>query len=115
MKTVLVVEDNEDIRDSLVDALELEGFKVVTACNGHEAFTYLQKSPQPDLMLLDVRMPVMSGPELLQAMKRAHVAEQMPVIIQSGEMNLNLPGVYPRLRKPYSMTDLLNTVRACQP
>src|SRR5207244_10672732 len=59
--TVLVVEDDFDLRDALVPILEYEGHRVVSAANGKEALERLQTMPPPSLILLDLMMPVMDG------------------------------------------------------
>ncbi|RYZ81832.1 MAG: response regulator, partial [Proteobacteria bacterium] len=60
-KTVLVVEDEYLIRDTLRDALETEGYQVLLASNGQEALEVLAAASHPDLILLDMMMPVMGG------------------------------------------------------
>src|SRR4051794_37547968 len=67
---VMVVEDDPDIREAVQMILEEEGYSVVTACNGAEAEAELAKMDDPCLMLLDLMMPVMSGWELLDHLKR---------------------------------------------
>src|SRR5439155_7067879 len=61
--TVLVVEDDFDLRDALVPILEYEGHRVVSAANGREALDWLHAMPPPSLILLDLMMPVMNGEE----------------------------------------------------
>lgn len=60
-KTILVIEDEIDILNSLRDYLQFEGYNVLTALNGFEAIEILKKSPTPNLILLDMKMPVMNG------------------------------------------------------
>jgi CheY-like chemotaxis protein len=60
---ILIVEDNPDTRETLADFLAFEGYAVRGAANGQEALTVLQKEPLPDLILLDLMMPVMDGCE----------------------------------------------------
>jgi CheY-like chemotaxis protein len=57
-KVVLIVEDDEHIRATLQEALESDGYSVVTATNGKEALDALQKLPRADVILLDLMMPV---------------------------------------------------------
>jgi hypothetical protein len=59
--SVLVVEDDPDIRDFVADALSIDGYAVLTAGNGLEALRLLDEQ-RPDVVLLDLRMPVMDGP-----------------------------------------------------
>src|SRR5687768_5509935 len=79
---VVVVEDDEEIRDSMRDALEIEGYAVSTYSNGKEALDGLRKLGIPCLILLDLMMPVMNGWEFLQAMKAERFAE-VPVYVVS--------------------------------
>jgi DNA-binding response OmpR family regulator len=111
MKTVLVVDDDGDLRKMLTIALERAGYEVVSARNGQEAFNYLKTAEQlPCVMLLDATMPVMSGPDLLRTLGETNVAIDLPVIMQTA-VDLGIPGIR-TLRKPYSIEALLSAVRA---
>lgn len=59
-KTLLIVEDNDVLRDSMIDLLKLEGFKILSASNGMQALQIMEVSP-PDLVLSDISMPIMDG------------------------------------------------------
>ena len=61
----LVVEDEADLRTSLVELLSIWGYRVSSACDGHEALERLRAAQEPVLMLLDLQMPVMTGDQLL--------------------------------------------------
>ena len=65
MKTILVIEDNMDIRENATEILELANYKVSTASNGEEAFNVLQIE-RPDLIICDIHMPVMDGYHFLR-------------------------------------------------
>ena len=69
-RTVLLVEDDLDVRDTLQDLLESEGFDVVPAANGKQAIDYLTLNDPPgaDLVILDLMMPMVSGWEVLEKM-----------------------------------------------
>lgn len=60
-KYILLIEDNESIRKSLVWALEEEGYPIITASNGKHALNLLEKEPFPSLIILDLMMPEMDG------------------------------------------------------
>ena len=68
MRTVLVVEDDPEIREAIREALESEGCKVATASNGHEALDVIHAGERPGLVLLDLMMPVMNGWQFLEAL-----------------------------------------------
>jgi two-component system, chemotaxis family, chemotaxis protein CheY len=67
--SVLLVEDDADIREALTDVLRMERWTVEPAANGKLALDRLRNGPQPDLMLLDLMMPVMDGFELLEHLR----------------------------------------------
>jgi CheY-like chemotaxis protein len=68
---VLLVEDDADIREALVEVLRMEQWTVETAPNGQLALDRLRQAPSPDLMLLDLMMPVMDGFELLEQLRES--------------------------------------------
>jgi CheY-like chemotaxis protein len=80
-KRVLVVEDEDVIRETFGLALELEGYKVFTAANGKEALDLLSKIPAPCLILLDLMMPVMNGWEFIEAVQKDASLSTIPVVV----------------------------------
>lgn len=66
---ILIVEDEPDLRDTLRDLLEMEGFEVVSAANGREGLARLEEGDAPCLVLLDLMMPVMDGWQFLEALR----------------------------------------------
>jgi len=78
-KKILVVDDERDIIDLLKYNLQKEGYKVITANNGKEAMERAQQ--HPDLILLDIMMPVMDGLQALKALKQNKNTESIPVIL----------------------------------
>lgn len=112
---VLVVEDEQDIRETLRDILEMEGYRVRCACNGKEALDALAEMPRPRLILLDLMMPVMSGYELLQALRANDDLASIPVTVVSAVGDRLAAGT-PVLRKPVDLETLLHAVDAsCHP
>jgi CheY-like chemotaxis protein len=82
-QSVLIVEDDDYIRDALELALKSEGYIVGTAPDGQQAIDLLPTMPQPSLILLDMNMPVMSGWQFLQAQKASAQFADLPVVILS--------------------------------
>src|SRR5690349_23695253 len=81
--SVLVVEDDFDLRDALVPILEYEGHRVVSAANGKEALERLRTMPPPSLILLDLMMPVMDGEQFRAQQLRDPALASIPVVIVS--------------------------------
>lgn len=82
---VLVVEDDIACRDAIAVTLREAGYVVIEAGDGVEALRLLlaNETPKPMVIVLDLRMPNMSGPELLKIMKSYHRLSQIPVILTS--------------------------------
>jgi CheY-like chemotaxis protein len=78
--TILVVDDNDDIRDLFVRRLGQEGFRVAGAASGAEALASIAESP-PSIVLLDISMPGMSGLEVLARVREAHSPAELPVVM----------------------------------
>lgn len=108
VRSVLVVDDDEDVRESVALVLRDEGYTVETAVNGKDALDKLQRMPPPGLMLLDLMMPVMNGWATLDALKdRGHAP---PVLVVSAAVPPAPPGVSGYLRKPLELDVLLQKV-----
>ena len=80
---VLIVEDDEDLRDMMAQMLTIEGFDAATAANGREALEYLHSTGKPNVILLDLMMPVMDGWEFRRRQKADPELEAVPVIVLS--------------------------------
>jgi CheY-like chemotaxis protein len=97
-KTVLVVHDDIDLRESLGDVLRGEGYAVTLASNGREALDLLPELERPCAVVLDMTMPVMDGTELYRAMSEVPVLADIPVAILSSTPSLAPRGL-PRMKK----------------
>jgi CheY-like chemotaxis protein len=86
---VLLIEDDESIRNTLKMALELEGYTVFEAENGEEGLALLPS--KPDLILLDLMMPRMDGREFLERKKQLPEYAHIPSILLSAAMRLQVP------------------------
>ncbi len=80
---ILVVDDHPDVRETLVMLLDYLGLQVIGAANGQEALDQLQQPPLPDLILLDLMMPVMSGPEFRRRQQQDAALATIPVVVIS--------------------------------
>ena len=86
-KRILIIDDNLDLRLSLADILVSEGYKVATAKNGQEGLSYLFHKELPDLILLDLAMPILDGYEFLEKQNLNKDFAKVPVIVISGEID----------------------------
>ncbi len=118
MPRILIVDDEENIRESLADILKDEGYEVELASTGEEALEIIAKKP-PELVILDIWLPGMDGTDCLQKIKAAHT--ELPVIMITGHGTIELAvkatrmGAYDFLEKPLSMDRvLLSTARALE-
>jgi two-component system response regulator CpxR len=111
---VLVVEDDVDVRTVITEVLREEGFQVIAADDGREALDLLSvDNLRPAVVLLDLALPHLSGPDLLAAARSLVPGfEDVPVVVMSGmgpsnEPRPRLPGVRAWLDKPFELDDLL--------
>ncbi len=110
-KSILIVEDERDIRETLQEALELEGYVVYSAANGRDAIERLDTIPRPCLILLDLMMPVMTGWQFLEVQKRdARIAPIPVVIVTAAAGKVASEDIAGLLRKPIAMEVLLKVV-----
>ncbi|HVP69076.1 MAG TPA: response regulator transcription factor [Anaeromyxobacteraceae bacterium] len=108
---ILLVEDDPGIRQGVADVLGLEGYAVDVAANGEEALAYL-RGQRPALLVMDLVMPVMNGPQLLARM-RGEGFDGIPVIIMTAAVPSAsaLPAADAYLTKPFDLDDLIACVR----
>jgi two-component system, chemotaxis family, chemotaxis protein CheY len=112
-RVVLVVEDDETIRNVIADVLEDRGFRVQGAANGVEALVRLDEA-RPDVMVLDLLMPVMHGWDFMESYAQKTGGDQIPIVVVS--VNPALPrsfnrfGVHAVIGKPFDVDELLNAV-----
>jgi two-component system chemotaxis response regulator CheY len=112
--TVLIVEDDIGIRESLQEALQMDGYSVIAAVHGEDALKYLNTGRvRPSLILLDLMMPVMNGWEFLKTVKANARFSNIPVIVLSaaakdtGSEDLHAVAF---LKKPVDLDTLINLV-----
>lgn len=81
MATILVVDDDPDIRQLVAELLRLSGYESTTAASGTEALARLATAPPPDLVLLDVQMPELDGWDTLRAIRTDARTSSVPVVL----------------------------------
>jgi two-component system, sensor histidine kinase and response regulator len=112
---VLVVDDEADIRDSLQELFQDEGFAVTTAANGSEALDSLRGEQLPCVVILDLLMPGLDGNEVYETMQRDPRLAKIPVIVSTSDPSRAPSGVL-IMKKPVNIVRLLGTVRQyCEP
>lgn len=109
-RTILVVDDDQDLLDVTRFVLEGEGYGVLTARNGEEALGLLRAGPPPALVLLDLMMPVMNGWAFLEERAREPALQAIPVLVLTASEPEEVPGAVGILRKPFDLDDLINAV-----
>ena len=117
MEKILIVEDEQGIRDTLQDILELAGYEVLIACDGKIGYDVIVEN-QPDLVLCDVNMPELGGFELLEAVNQRFKDEIIPPFLfltakveaESLRYGMSL-GADDYIFKPFASNDILKTVR----
>jgi CheY-like chemotaxis protein len=113
-KTVLLVEDDPDIRDIVQDVLEAEGYDVVPASHGRQALEFLNGvrggGVPPDIVILDMMMPLVDGRHVLDAIRNDQSLSSVPVVVMSAVTHEKPVGAAAFLRKPFSLDTLFDAV-----
>jgi CheY-like chemotaxis protein len=112
--TILLVEDDFDVREALAETLRDEGYSVDCVGDGQEALEYLREGARPGLILLDLMMPRMSGSEFRMVQKVDPALRHLPVVLLSADgrmeekaRTLETDGA---VRKPIDLNELLSTI-----
>jgi len=106
---VLVVDDDDDVREILSLVLEAEGFRVRTAWNGREALNELAGF-ENGVVLLDLRMPIMSGWEVIEVLREEDRLRRIPIAICTSSPR-DAPRGFPILPKPVDFDQMLGMIR----
>ena len=111
-RSLLVVEDDADIREALDGLLSMEGFRVTGCSNGREALDWLRTSPKPDIILLDLMMPVMDGWQFRVAQKDDPELATIPVLALSADSTAKAAAIDAEayLKKPVDYDTLIATI-----
>lgn len=114
--TVLVVDDDPDIREAIAQVLEDEGYGTVSVGNGREALAYLRQESAPCCILLDLMMPVMNGFAFRAEQQQDAVLSSIPVVVLTADPNAHDRAAELQasawLQKPAALDDLLDAVSA---
>jgi CheY-like chemotaxis protein len=113
---ILLVDDDDELRESIADGLEDAGFIVTRAANGGDALGHLRTNTLPSLILLDLMMPGMNGWQLCELMRADPVLSQIPVIALTATArmdpeSLHLCDVADWLAKPFDLAQVLEVIR----
>lgn len=110
---VLIVEDDDDLRDMMAQLLSLEGYRAETAANGRDALDYLSHGDTPEVILLDLMMPVMDGWEFRRRLSDNPALARLPVVVLSAIDPARGSGLNGMsfLKKPLDFDRLLELVR----
>jgi CheY-like chemotaxis protein len=118
MKTILVIEDNDDIRENTCELLELEGYKVIFAENGKSGLILAMEN-KPDIILCDIMMPEADGYEVFNELKNDPATAAIPFIFLTAsvekkavEMGLGM-GAKGYIQKPFDPQELFDTIIRC--
>jgi DNA-binding response OmpR family regulator len=114
-KTVLLVEDDLDVRDLLQDYLEDKGFEVIPAGTGKQALDFLtaQGGRPPDIVVLDLMMPLVNGWQVLEQMRGDPSLAGIPVVVLTAATSDKPTGADIVVRKPFQPDALIETMRGC--
>jgi CheY-like chemotaxis protein len=110
---ILVVDDDDDVREIMTMALESSGYAVICAADGVQCIELLRAHPVPRLILLDLMMPRMDGWQVCAHLEREPALAEVPVVVLTGNVRATVAGlkVAGFLRKPFDLATLLGVVR----
>ena len=114
---ILIVDDSELVLAMARDALEEAGFEVFTATNGIEANSYIFSKNKPDLIILDVMLPMLDGNKKAKLLREKEFSRQIPILLISSKSEEELKrltieaGVDGFIRKPFTNTGIVDSVR----
>jgi CheY-like chemotaxis protein len=108
---VLVVEDDIDVRETLAELLEGEGYAVATAGDGRAALEWLSHGERPCLVLLDLMMPIMNGWEVLEHVRQDATLAGLHIAVITAASRQKPAGADELLSKPVNIDRLLDVVQ----
>lgn len=116
---ILIVDDSSDIRDLIKSFYEEYDLELIEAVNGQEAVEMVRTCP-PDLILLDIQMPVLNGYEVAAILKNDEAVQDIPILVITGqerwEVEEQIEGMYDGyVSKPFKEVDLIKATMQCLP
>ncbi len=109
---VMIVDDDEDLRQTLTDVLAAWGYKVCTAQNGYDALQQLENA-KPSVVLLDLMMPVVNGWQFVHEVEARHL--DLNIIVMTAAHPDDVPAAYPVLHKPMGLDAVKSAIEgSCQ-
>jgi CheY-like chemotaxis protein len=112
--SVLVIEDDEDVAETLAEALSDQGYRIICAANGADALALLRSGQRPSVILLDMMMPVMDGREFRDLQREDPELADIPVIVLTANVSAGAVvaemNVTRFLKKPVRLDELLDAV-----
>jgi CheY-like chemotaxis protein len=115
MMRVLIIEDDADIREALTELLQAAGYECTSAANGAEGLALIRQH-RPDVILLDLMMPVMDGWQFRALQRWDSTIADIPVVVMSAsDRDAVLEGAAASLPKPYTLDEVIAAVGRCGP
>ena len=108
---LLIVEDDDGARTALGEIFDIEGYRVATCTNGRDALEYLHSYPPPDVIILDLQMPVMNGWQFRREQSRDAKLARVPVVVITAFQAPRNIDVDEIVQKPIDIERLLSVVR----
>lgn len=118
-KHVLIIDDSELVLAMAKDALGDAGFEVATATNGIEANRYIFSRNQPDLIIMDIMMPMLDGNKKAKLLKENEMSRNIPILLLSSKSDEEMrklseeAGAEGYILKPFSPSEIVAKVRDC--
>lgn len=118
-KTVLIIDDSELVLAMAKDALEDAGYRVETATNGIEANRFIFSKSKPDLIIMDIMMPMLDGNKKAKILKENEMSRDIPILLLSSKSEEELralcaeAGADGYIVKPFSPVEITSKVRKC--
>jgi CheY-like chemotaxis protein len=116
VRRILIVDDDEELRETLGELLSEEGFEIVEAGDGADALTRLSKEAHPNLILLDLMMPNMDGWQFHRELQKNGALASIPVVVMTaaGQRISNTIDVKDVLHKPFTLDEVIAIIsRLC--